>query len=142
MERCRKDSQRYSRIDEGRWNDQEKIHSVIHESTKVDGKMKKCSTFVFKNSRSLMERYWKNPERYSIIDEGKWKVSEKNFDDIQGSLKDNQEMMIRFKSYCKDCRNKMERWLNVSLRFWNIDEGKWEDHWKMFSVYKDRRKMM
>ena len=35
-----------------------------------------------------MERYRKNPGRYSMFDEGKWKDSEKNLDDIQGSLKD------------------------------------------------------
>ena len=35
-----------------------------------------------------MERYRKNLGRYLIIDEGKWKDSEKNLNDIQGSLKD------------------------------------------------------
>ena len=64
-----------------------------------------------------MERYRKNPGRYSMIDERKWKDSEKNFDNIQGSLKDVEKMMIRFKSNCKDRRKKMERWLNVSYGF-------------------------
>ena len=44
-----------------------------------------------------------------MIDERKWKDSEKNFDNIQGSLKDDEKMMIRFKSNCKDRRKKMER---------------------------------
>jgi hypothetical protein len=51
----------------------------------------------------------KNPGRYSMIDERKWKDSEKNFDNIQGSLKDDEKMMIRFKSNCKDRQKKMER---------------------------------
>jgi hypothetical protein len=55
-----------------------------------------------------MERYRKNPRLYSMIDEGKWKDNEKNFDNIQGSLKDDEKMMIRFKSNCKDRRKKME----------------------------------
>jgi hypothetical protein len=47
MERRRKDPLRYSRIVEGRWKDDEKILGVILGSTKVDGKMKKCSTSLF-----------------------------------------------------------------------------------------------
>ena len=103
MERRRKDSRRYSRIDEGRWNDEEKIHGVILGSTKVDGNMKKYSTSLFQDRRSLMERYRKNPGRYSMIDERKWKDNEKNFDNIQGQLKDdeisisNQRFKILFK---------------------------------------------
>ena len=49
-----------------------------------------------------------------MIDERKWKDSEKNFDNIQGSLKDDEKMMIISKSNCKDRRMKMERLLNVS----------------------------
>ena len=71
MERRRKDPGRYSRIDEETCKDEEKIHGVILRSTKVDGKMKKCSTALFKDRRSLMERYRKNLVRYSIIDERK-----------------------------------------------------------------------
>ena len=77
--------------------------------TKVDGKMKKCSTSLFYDRRSLMEKYRKIPGRYSMIDERKWKDSEKNFDNIQGSLKDDEKMMIKFKSNYKDRRKKMER---------------------------------
>ena len=44
-----------------------------------------------------------------MIDERKWQDSEKNFDNIQGSLKDDEKMMIRFNSYCKDRRKNMER---------------------------------
>ena len=44
-----------------------------------------------------------------MIDERKWKDSEKNFDNIQGSSKDDEKMMIRFKSNFKDRRKKMER---------------------------------
>ena len=33
-----------------------------------------------------------------MIDEKKWKDNEKNFDNIQGSLKDDEKIMIRFKS--------------------------------------------
>ena len=69
-----------------------------------------------------------------MIDDGKWKDNEKNFDNIQGSLKDDGKMMIRFKSNCKDRRKKMERWLNVSLRFWKIDEGRWKDDEKIHSI--------
>jgi hypothetical protein len=56
-----------------------------------------------------MERYRKNPKLYSMIDEGKWKDNEKNFDNIQGPLKDDEKMLIRLKSNCKDRRKKMER---------------------------------
>jgi len=56
-----------------------------------------------------MERCRNVPGRYSRIDEGRWKDNEKNFDNIQGSLKDDEKMMIRSKSNCKDRRKKMER---------------------------------
>ena len=38
---------RYSRIDEGRWKDDEKIHVDILGSTKKDGIMKKRYTVLF-----------------------------------------------------------------------------------------------
>ena len=44
-----------------------------------------------------------------MIDEEKWKDNEKNFDNIQRSLKDDEMMMIRFKSNCEDRLKKMER---------------------------------
>jgi hypothetical protein len=44
-----------------------------------------------------------------MIDEGKWKDREKNFNDIHGLLKNDEKMMIRFMSNCKDRRKKMER---------------------------------
>ena len=56
-----------------------------------------------------MERCRKDTGRYSMIEESRWKDSEKNHDNIQGSLKDDEKMMIRFKSNCKDRRKKMER---------------------------------
>ena len=62
------------------------FHFFILGSSKFDGKIQK------------------NLGRYSIIDEGKWKDSEKNLDDIQGSLKDDGKIMIKFKSNCKDRR--------------------------------------
>ena len=79
--------------------------------------MKKCSTVLFYDRRSLMERCRIDPGRYSMIDEERWKNSKKNFDDIEGSLKDNEKMMIRFKSNRKDRRKKIERLLNVSYGF-------------------------
>jgi hypothetical protein len=47
MERRRKDPLRYSRIVEGRWKDDEKIHVDILGSTKKDGMMKKRFTALF-----------------------------------------------------------------------------------------------
>ena len=47
LERSLKDPLRYSKIEEGRWKEDEKIHSDILGSTKEDGMMKKRSTALF-----------------------------------------------------------------------------------------------
>ena len=69
--------------------------------------MNKCSATLFCDRQRLMERCRKNPGRYSRIDEGRWKDSEKNNDDIQGSLKYDEKMHVRFKSNCNDRRKMM-----------------------------------
>ena len=63
--------------------------------------MKKFSTALFYYHRRLMKRCRQNPRRYLRMDEGKqhscarsvlWKDNEHNFDDIQGSMKDDKKL--------------------------------------------------
>ena len=72
--------------------------------------MKKFSTALFYYHRRLIKRCRQNPRRYLRIDEGKqhscaqldtsghyvysvlWKDNEQNFDDIQGSMKDDKKL--------------------------------------------------
>jgi hypothetical protein len=56
MERCWKDPPRYSKIDEGRWKDDEKIHSIILGSSKADGKISQKTKANTEKLESLKDR--------------------------------------------------------------------------------------
>ena len=82
----------YSKIDKGRWKDSEMNFEDILGSIKDDGKMHKRSTAIFKDRRRKMERWWKDPWRYSRIDQGRWKDEEKFHGVILGSTKADGKM--------------------------------------------------
>ena len=89
MKRCRNDSRRNLRFDEGWWKDGEKIHDDIQGSTKVIGKIFKRSTAIFKDRRRMMERWRNILLLYYRIVEVRWKNAEK----LWAILKDRQRKM-------------------------------------------------